>query len=102
MIVTPSFTAALVAQTVSLGHSKSYPLPSTTIPTPVISILTITPAVSWITLTGSSITMNPTYTDLAGTFSVTIQLTLGTITVEFPFNVISSNTPPLFATAPVN
>ena len=41
MIVTPSFTAALVAQTVSLGHSKSYPLPSTTIPTPVISILEI-------------------------------------------------------------
>ena len=86
----------------SLGHSKSYLLPSTTNPTPEITIQSISPAASWITLTGTSIAMNPAYTDLAGTFSVTMQLKLGTVIITFPFNVISSNTPPSFATSPVN
>ena len=64
----------------SLGHSNSYSLPSTTSPTPLITIQSITPATSWITLTGTSIIMNPAYNAaLAGTFSVTLQLTLGTI-----------------------
>ena len=85
----------------SLGHSKSYQLSITTSPAPVITIQSISPAVSWITLTGTSITMNPAYTDLAGIFSVTMQLTLGTVIITFPFNVVSSNTPPSFATAPV-
>ena len=67
----------------------------------MITIQSITPVVSWITLTGTSITMNPAYTDLAGTFSVTLQLTLGTISGTFSFNFVSSNTPPSFATAPV-
>ena len=68
----------------------------------MITIQSISPAASWITLTGTSITMNPAYTDLAGTFTVTMQLTLVTLIGTFPFTVISSNTSPLFATSLVN
>lgn len=93
MIVTPYFIVSLVDQTVSSGHSKNYLLPSTTSPTPSITIQSITPAASWITLSGTSITMSPAYTNL-GTFSVAMQLTLGTVVISFPFNVVSSNTPP--------
>ena len=85
----------------SLGHTKIYLLPSATNSTPVITIKSISPASSWITLTGTSITMNPAYTDLAGTFSVTMHVTFGSITEAFTFNVVSSNTPPSFAAAPV-
>jgi hypothetical protein len=105
----PTFATALATQTVTIGFSKTYPLPATSDPEgAVVSVtsvvetgLTVLP--SFITLAGTTLTIAPVAATPTGTTTIDVTLSDGINSPVFSFNVIvQANSPPSFATSLVS
>ena len=78
---------------------STYLLPSATDPEGAAVVITLTVGPTWMSISGSTLTMIPLSTQV-GTNSVTVSISDGYSTVSYVFNVIVINSPPTFATTP--
>jgi hypothetical protein len=102
----PAFLTNPVTQSLSIGSSSIYNLPSFSDPEgdPVtLGSTGVIPAFA--SLSGSSLTLNPQSTSDQGTYSLTITLSDGVSTVSYPLSLVitvPSNQPPAFNEALVD
>jgi hypothetical protein len=92
----PTFASAPADQSVPSGGTVSYILPTISdAENDVIIIALVAPLISLVSITGTTILMNPLPTT-SGTFIVSGTLFDGVNTVAFTFNEIVTNLPPYF------
>ena len=99
----PSFLSIPINQAFSSGHTLSYTIPTTTDPDG--DIVTISSTVTTCNYAASVstgiLTMNAPIASI-GTCTVTITISDGINNVPYSINIVTTNSPPLFATAPTN
>jgi hypothetical protein len=99
----PTFATVPVAQSISAGGSLPYTLPAITdTENDVVTVSLIAPLISFVSITGTVITIAPPIITPSGTSLVSGQLFDGINTVPFSFNVVIANLPPAFNSAPID
>ena len=101
----PTFSSGLIAQTVVVGFSKTYTLPTYSDPEGASVTLNAfedgqTSLPSFVTRSSSIFTFSPTIQSLAGSYTMKVTLNDGVNTNSYLFVLtVSSNQPPDFASA---
>ena len=64
-------------------------------------IVSYTPVNTWMTISGSTLSIAPPIATLTGIYSITVTLFDGAMYATSTFNVIVNNNPPIFTSTPL-
>lgn len=96
----PTFTTALTDKTLFRGTTVLYPL-SVNDPEGFTVIVSYTPVNTWMTISGSTLSIAPPIATLTGIYPITVTLFDGAMYATSTFNVIVNNNPPIFTSTPL-
>jgi hypothetical protein len=98
----PVFDATLIDQTVNLNQNLKYQLPAITDSEGNTISVTLTSAPTFITLSGTVVTINPTSNSDIGSQVVGLQLSDSVLTTAYQFTVTVAGAAPVFVTSLIN